>query len=222
MSKRFVALVISAIAIAGVTAPAFGLGIDESRHNRQREAMREGGLGDDALNAKNYDGAIDPYTIAIEANSCGGDCGKYYFRRGPSYQAKDDCAKAITDYDKAQETLKDNGELYFNESLCHSKLNLPDLALADLDKAIKVNPDSTIYHNARCITLFNKHDFPGALPDCEFTLGAAPDDQSMLYATAMSAEQTGDKAKAAKYYKHLKELNPGDARASDGLKRTGG
>jgi len=44
----------------------------------------------------------------------------------------------------------------------------------------------------------------------------------MLYAAAMSAEQTGDKAKAAKFYKHLHELNPGDARATEGLQRTGG
>ena len=44
----------------------------------------------------------------------------------------------------------------------------------------------------------------------------------MLYAAAMSAEQTGDKAKAAKFYKHLHDLNPGDARAADGLKRVGG
>jgi Flp pilus assembly protein TadD len=70
--------------------------------------------------------------------------------------------------------------------------------------------------------LFNKHNFAGALPDCEMTLTSAPDDPKMLYATAMSAEQTGDKAKAARYYKHMLDLDHGNAQASDGLKRVGG
>lgn len=222
MSKPLVALFISAIAIMGVAAPALGLGIEETRHNRQRQAMKEGGLGDAALTDKKYDEAIDHYTKAIDANACGGDCGKYYFRRGEAWQGKEDCVKAVADYDKAQETVKDNGELYFNESLCHTQLNQPELALADLDKAIKVNPESSNYRVGRCITLFNKHDFAGALPDCEYTLGSAPDDQKMLFATAMSAEQTGDKAKAAKYYKHLLELDKGNQQAIDGLKRVGG
>jgi len=118
MSKRLVALFIGAIAIAGVAAPAFGLGIDETRHNRERQAMREGSLGDEALTAKKYDEAIDHYTKVLDAKACGDDCGKYYFRRGLACEAKLDCVKAVADYEKGQETLKDNGELYFNESLC--------------------------------------------------------------------------------------------------------
>jgi tetratricopeptide (TPR) repeat protein len=104
----------------------------------------------------------------------------------------------------------------------YTALNQPDVALADLNSAIKVNPDSMIYRVGRCVILFNKQDFAGALPDCEITLTAAPDDPKMLYATAMSAEQTGDKAKAAKYYKHLLDLDHGNSQASEGLKRVGG
>jgi tetratricopeptide (TPR) repeat protein len=222
MVKRLAAFVVGLVAIAGIVAPAYALGINEAKAKREKEAQLAGQRGDAALSDKKYDEAIEHYNKVLSANACGSDCGKYYFRRGLAWQGKQDCTKALEDYTKAQETVKDNGELYFNASLCHNQMNQPELALADLDNAIKVNPESNIYRVGRCIALFNKHDFAGALPDCEYTLGSAPDDQNMLYAAAMSAEQTGDKAKAAKFYKHLHDLNPGDARAADGLKRTGG
>ena len=220
--KRFAALLVGIVAITAVTAPAYALGLGDARERAAERARLESGLGDDALSAKKYDEAIEHYTTAIQANACGGDCGKIYFKRGLAYQGKEDCVKALADYEKAGETLTENGELYYNEWVCQTKLNQLDPALVSLNKAIKVNPDSTIYRDARCIILFNKKDFAGALPDCEMTLGSAPDDPQMLYATAMSAEQTGDKAKAAKYYQHLLDLDHNNTQASDGLKRVGG
>ncbi len=222
--KRLAALLVGIIAVTSVTsvrAPVYAMGIEDARARDAQRVKLEGGLGDEALDVKKYAEAIEHYTKAINANACGGDCGKYYFKRGLAYQGMEKCAEAVADYEKAGETLTDNGELYFNESLCHSALNKSDLALADLNKAIRVNPDSMIYHVGRCIALFNKQDFAGALPDCEVTLTSAPDDQKMLYAAAMSAEQTGDKAKAAKFYKHLLDLDHGNTQASDGLRRVG-
>src|SRR5262249_6058818 len=114
---------------------------------------------------------------------CGDQCGIFYYKRGLAWQGKGDCTKALSDFEEAQKTLTDNGELYFNAHLCHTQMNQIDAALADLDKALKINPEANNYHVGRCIILFNKHDFAGALPDCEYTLGSAPDDQNMLYAT---------------------------------------
>ncbi len=222
MVKRLAALIVGMVAVAGIVAPAYALGINEARAKREKEAQMEGRYGDDALSAKDWDKAIEHYTKLLDAKACGSDCGKYYFRRGLAWQGKQDCQHAIADYEEAQKTVTDNGELYFNTSLCYNQMNQPDLALAQLDKAIKVNPESNIYRVGRCIALFNKHDFAGALPDCEYTLGSAPDDQKMLYAAAMSAEQTGDKPKAAKFYKHLLELDPANQDAKNGLARTGG
>jgi tetratricopeptide (TPR) repeat protein len=221
MVKRLAAVFAGLVAFTVLASSAYALGIDENRNARAAQAKREGGLGDEALNAKDYDNAIAHYTKFLDAKACGDDCGKYYFRRGLAFQAKQDCEHALADYIEAEKTLTDNGELYWNASLCYSQQKQDDKALEQISLAIKVNPESSIYHVGRCIALFNKHDFAGALPDCEYTLGSAPDDQSMLYAAAMSAEQTGDKAKAAKYYKHLHDLNPGDQRATDGLKRVG-
>lgn len=222
MVKHLAALMLGVVAVVAVAAPANALSIQERRQELKDRARAEGRLGDEALSEKNFDSAIDHYTKFLDAKVCGEQCGIYYYKRGLAWQGKQDCGKALADYEEAMKTLTDNGELYFNSSLCYTQVNQPDKALAALDQAIKINPESNIYRVGRCITLFNKKEFAKALPDCEFTLGSAPDDKNMLYATAVSAEQTGDKAKAAKYYGHLLKLDPGNQQAKDGLARTGG
>lgn len=195
-----------------------------ARHARQQgEAAAAIALGDKALRDKNFDRAIELYSQAItSAGLQGPDLGKAYFVRGVAYQAKKDCVNAVADYDKAAETLTTNADLYFNRSVCEAELKQPDKSLSDLDKAIKVNPDSALYHSARCVALFNKPDFAGALPDCEAGLRSTPDDKNLLLAVSQSAERTGDKAKAAAAYRHLLQLDPGNKVAADGLKRVGG
>ena len=222
MLKYLAAVFAGTVALVALAAPAQALGVEEARARRAEQAKMEASRGDEAFSSKKWDEAIEHYSKAIDSNSCPGGCGKYLFRRGVAWQQKEDCGKALADYQKAEETLTDNGELYYNEFVCLSKANQNDPALVALDKAIKVNPDSNIYRVGRCIILFNKHDYAGALPDCEFTLQSAPDDPTMLIAAATSAEQTGDKAKAARYYRHLLDLDKGNQPAADGLKRVGG
>lgn len=222
MVKRLAALVVGMVAVVAVATPASALGIQEHRSAERDQGRKELNLGEDALGKRDWDAAIEHYTKGLDAKACGDNCGNYYFHRGVAFQQKQDCVRAIADFTEALKTIKDNGELYFDASLCHTVLNQEDAALEDLNNAIRVNPAGNNYRVGRCIALFNKRDFAGALPDCEYTLGSAPDDQKMLYATAVSAEQTGDKAKAAKYYRHLLELDHGNQQAADGLKRVGG
>lgn len=219
MPKWFASFLLAIVGMA-VTATMSAASIDEIRQRRAERATVEAQRGDEFLGKKEWDKAIEHYTNAI--SGCDKDCGKYLFRRGVAWQAKEDCAKALEDYQKAEETLKDNGELYYNQYLCFTKTNKTPEALAALDRSIVVNPNATTYHYARCIIRFNQQNYAGALPDCEQTLGPAPDDQTMLLATATSAEQTGDKAKAAKYYRHLLELDKNSQQAKDGLARVGG
>lgn len=224
MVGRFAAILCAAFLAFAVTAPAMAVeGVSERRDRQRREALEAGPKGDKELADKNYDKAIEYFTKVIDSRAIEGEeLGKYYFKRGIAYQAKTDCANAVVDYDHAAETLTTNGELLFNRSLCHDQLKQPEKAAADLDAAIKLNPEAIKYRVARCITLFNAKNFAGALPDCELALTAAPDDQNMLSAVSQASEQLGNKARAAAAYKHWLELDPNNQVAKDGLKRTGG
>ncbi|MEQ1865509.1 MAG: tetratricopeptide repeat protein, partial [Micropepsaceae bacterium] len=79
-----------------------------------------------------------------------------------------------------------------------------------------------LYRSARCIMLFNRKDFAGALPDCEKALAASPDNKNLLTATSQAAEQVGNKPRAAELYRRLLALDPGNPTATEGLKRTTG
>jgi tetratricopeptide (TPR) repeat protein len=117
--------------------------------------------------------------------------------------------------------LKD-GDLYFSRAACYIDLKQDDKGLADLDSAVKVDPDAHMFRSARCIILFNKKDFAGALPDCEKALLASPDDKNLLTAASQAAEQTGNRARAAEHYRKLLAVDPGNPVATEGLQRTSG
>ena len=130
-------------------------------------------------------------------------------------------AEAIKDFDKAA-TLINKGDLFFSRAACHLDLNQEDAALVDFDLAIKADPAAPMYRSARCILLFNRKDFAGALPDCEKALEAAPQDKNLLLAASQAAEQSGNRARAAELYRKLLALDPANPTATEGLKRVGG
>jgi tetratricopeptide (TPR) repeat protein len=177
----------------------------------------------EALNNNNPDLAIELFTKAIDSRAFNDQpdaMANIYFGRGNAYRRKGDCTAAIADYTKALEFVK-KGDLYFSRAACYLELKQDDLALADLDSAVKVDPDAASYRSARCILLFNRKDFAGALPDCEKALTATPNDKNLLTAASQAAEQTGNRQRAAELYRRLLAADPGNPVATEGLQRTG-
>jgi predicted TPR repeat methyltransferase len=60
------------------------------------------------------------------------------------------------------------------------------------------------------------------MPDCEKALAASPKDTDLMIATAQSAEQTGNRQRAAQVYRQLLAADPGNTVASEGLARVEG
>lgn len=225
MVKRLFASLGLLIVVVALAAPAFAVeGVAERQQRKKMEAQKYPQQAVEALQSNNPDLAIELFTKALDSKAFKDQpqtIGEIYFGRGNAWRMKKDCEKAIADYDKAAETLTD-GDLYFTRAACYLQLKQDDKALADLDRAVKVDPDAVMYRNARCILLFNRKDFAGALPDCEKALAATPDDKNVLTAISQAAEQTGNKARAAEAYRRLLALDPGNPIATEGLKRVGG
>lgn len=225
MLKRLLVVLGLLTVVVSVAAPSFAVeGVAERQSRKRAEAQKYPNEAQEAMQAKNYDRAIELFTKAIDSkafNDQGEALGKLYFGRGTAHQAKKDCVAAIADFDKAEETL-DDGDLFYARGACYLELKQDDKALADFDKAVKADPDAPMYRNARCIMLFNRKDFAGALPDCEKALAASPDNKNLLTATSQAAEQVGNKPRAAELYRRLLALDPGNPTATEGLKRTTG
>ena len=225
MMKRLVTVLGLMAMVFVFAAPSFAVeGVAERQARKRQEAQQYPQKAQEALQNNNPDLAIEFFTKAIDSKAFNDQpqtIGIIYFGRGNAYRAKKDCVSAIADYTKAAETI-DDGDLFFSRAACYIELKDDDKALADLDMAVKVDPDAVMYRSARCIMLFNRKDFAGALPDCEKALAAAPDDKSLLTAISQASEQTGNKQRAAEAYRKLLALDPGNQIATEGLKRVGG
>ena len=225
MLKRLLAAVGVITILAALTLPSFAVeGVQERQERKRREAQAYPQQGVEALQKNDPDRAIEMFTKAIDSRAFNDQpqtLGEIYFGRGNAYRMKKDCTAALVDYNKAAETLQE-GDLYFSMAACYIDLKQDDQALGALDKAVKIDPDAAMYRNARCIMLFNRKDFAGALPDCEKALSAAPDDKGALTAASQAAEQVGNKSRAAELYRKLLAVDPGNPIATEGLKRVAG
>lgn len=225
MLKRIFVVIGLLTMTAAIAAPAFAVeGVSERQARKRQEAQNYPFQANEALQNNDPDRAIELFTKAIDSRAFNDQpdaIGKIYFGRGNAYRMKKDCAAAILDYAKALETRQD-GDIYFSRAACYLELKQDDLALADLDSAVKVDPDAVMYRNARCVMLFNRKDFAGALPDCEKALLTQPEDKNLLAATSQANEQAGNRQRAAEIYRKLLAVDPGNPTATEGLKRTGG
>jgi tetratricopeptide (TPR) repeat protein len=224
MIKRILIVLTMATMAIAIAVPAFAVeGVAERQQRKKLEAQKWPNQAQEALNNNNPDLAIELFTKSIDSRAFNDQpdaMGNLYFGRGNAYRRKGDCTSAIADYTKALEFVK-KGDIYFSRAACYLELKQDDLALADLDAAVKVDPDATGYRSARCILLFNRKDFAGALPDCEKALAATPNDKNLLTAASQAAEQTGNTQRAAELYRRLLAADPGNPVATEGLQRTG-
>jgi tetratricopeptide (TPR) repeat protein len=225
MVKRIFATLGMMILVAAVALPALAVeGVAERQARKKLEAQKYPYQAQEAMNNNDPDRAIELFTKAINSRAFDDQpdaMGKIYFGRGNAYRKKGDCTMAVADYTKALEFVK-KGDIYFSRAACYLDLKQDDLALADLDAAVKVDPSAPAYRSARCILLFNRKDFAGALPDCEKALTATPDDKNLLTAASQAAEQLGNRPRAAELYRRLLAVDPGNPVATEGLQRTTG
>lgn len=78
--------------------------------------------------------------------------------------------EAIDDYNKAQDLLSDNANLYltrFSKGICLRRLGRLEASIEDLKKAVEYRNDKASAHNNLGLSYFEKEDWEEALN--EFT-----------------------------------------------------
>jgi len=83
-----------------------------------------------------------------------------------------------------------------------------DRALAEIDKADKLDPNSLRLTQARAIILFSRHHFQETKTIAEKGLERDPDNADLLGLAGDGALESGDLATAEKHYQHLVETSP--------------
>jgi tetratricopeptide (TPR) repeat protein len=214
------------LAIAAVPADARETP-SERRAREAKEAQQKAGdlvkPCQDAYTEKRHDDVITACTKLIDSKGITGeDLGSIHLMRGVAHQSKDDCAKAIVDFDAAEPLRPQDYQVPFLQYICATKLKDDAKAEAALDKAITLKPDDPDLLRSRCVSRVNAKKYDVALPDCEKLVSLKSDDADiwLVLGQIYETNKQADKAKAA--YAKVLAIKPGHPGATDGVKRLGG
>lgn len=121
-----------------------------------------------------------------------------------------DTIAARADLDRALE-INDNsvGALVIRAALAED----PALALADMDRAVTLQPDRTFLRVNRAVARYRANDFNGAIDDLDYVLQQEPLNYEALFNRAMLRAELADNDRALRDLDRALELRPSDLRA---------
>lgn len=211
-----------AVAIAFVPASRAVESVSSAKERHQAKAMASFNEGIALVNGNKPKEAIEPLTEAIESHQLSKESQvTAIFARGVAYAQSDDCANAIKDLDAVAAEKSGEGQYHYIRYICLEKTGDKVGASAALDKAIELSPDHIDYVRIRCVDNINAKNLAKALPDCEKSVAAKPDDWVIWLAISQASEILGQKDKALEGYRKVISLQPDNASAKEGLQRLG-
>lgn len=116
---------------------------------------------------------------------------------------------------------RDLAETYSNRGGAYIQKKDYARAIADLDEAIRIEPEVGFFHGNRAIAFFMKGDRQRAAVDFEEQVRLAPNAARSYSYRAIMFEKNGQRAKAIADYTKAAQLEPGRPDAVEGLKRLG-
>lgn len=213
-------------AFAVLFAMAMPAEAQSRREQKMMKAVETMNKGIQALQGGDAATAVTLLTEAIDMNVLKEENLRIaHFVRGASYANLDQCPQGIPDFtmaiDIGLEIKNDDPQVYAQRGACFTKTGKPAEAVADLKKAVALEPANKEYAEFLCATAFNAKLHAEAGAACEHAVVTfAPDNQELVQAAAQAYEQAGNKAKANEMWKKLLALDPASEAAKQGIART--
>lgn len=134
-----------------------------------------------------------------------------YIGRAQLNLHRGDTIAARADLDKALK-INDNsvGALSMRAALSADN---PEAALADMERAVKLQPDRTFLRVNRAVARYKANDFNGALDDLDYVLEQEPMNYEALFNRAMLRAELHDNDRALIDLNRALQLRPGDLHA---------
>ncbi len=159
---------------------------------------------------KDYKGAIDEYTKAIEVNP------KYalaYRGRGAAKVQLDDYSGAITDFTKAIEIDPNDTFSYWDRGVAKGAVDDYNGAIVDLTKVIAINPHADSAYELRGEARMAQKNYDGAIVDCDRAIEINPQDENAYFLRGNAKAQLNKNREALDDYNKAIEINPQNAEA---------
>ncbi|AFW95420.1 TPR repeat-containing protein [Anabaena sp. 90] len=167
-------------------------------------------LGNECFNKKDYKGAIDDWTQAININP---NYAKAYFNRGLARYHLGDKQSAIDDWTQAIRINPNYADTYYSRGLAHSELGDNQSAIDDYTQAININPNYDLAYRNRGIARSELGDKQGAIDDYSQAININPNYDLAYCNRGIARSKLGDKQGAINDYTQAININPNDADA---------
>ena len=119
---------------------------------RRAELPEDCQRADSALDASDYDLAIDHYFLCIDSGELSpGGLADAFYNLGNAYSAKDNHYQAVRDYTEAIALNPKHGWAYNNRCWAYGLLRRADEALRDCDVALRLLPDQPEVLDSRAL-----------------------------------------------------------------------
>lgn len=158
-----------------------------------------------ALKAKDYQAAVDKFTMAIEAVP---DDFEALNNRGFARIYSGDYRGAIEDCSRSIAINPGSAKAYNNRGLARLFTGEFDDAIADFNQAITINPRYVDAYSNRGLAWSQKEDYPRAIADCTEALHLNPRAAKALYSRGYARDRQGDPSGAMRDYIQVLKVNP--------------
>ncbi|MEH2048891.1 tetratricopeptide repeat protein [Nostoc sp.] len=166
--------------------------------------------GLEKYNNKDFSGAIEDYTQAIEINP---NYANAYMNRGLAHYDLGDNQAAIEDYNQAIKINPNYANAYINRGLARYDLGDKQTAIEDYNQAIEINPnDANAYYN-RGLARYDLGDNQAAIEDYNQAIKINPNYANTYMARGLARYNLGDNQTAIEDYNQAIKINPNYANA---------
>jgi tetratricopeptide (TPR) repeat protein len=129
-----------------------------------------------------------------------------YYQRGLAFRSRSDHQHAIDDFTKSLQIREDSQALW-HRGEAYAGLNQFDAAIRDLDRAIALSPDSSLYIDARAKVHLKKNDYDKAIADYDRVIALAPKDGDAFNERGLAYLGKNDLARALENFDKAVELS---------------
>ena len=134
--------------------------------------------GNKKLYIKDYEGAIENYSKAIDLSSKFADA---YFNRGIAYVRINEYNKGIDDFTKVISLDSSSFDVFFHRAYSNFQLNNWERCIDDCNKAILINPNYGIAYSYRGVAKYQLGNQSGGCLDCDTAIFLSKDSSSKKF-----------------------------------------
>ena len=178
-------------------------------------------LGKARYRVKNYPEAISILSrrIALDPNSH-----EAYYFRGLSYKEMKQFPEAIADFGQAINLQPTKGDYHFWKAVTLSQSGSVDQAMESFRAMVAVDTSSknaSVAYQQLGYRPLLKKEWSAAIDYLEKSVAIDPKNVQSLVWLAQAYQNSGNREKAASYYRKVLEVQPGEPNATKGLKTLG-